>query len=427
MDLSVEGKAYITGSFEQCCIGVENGKISSIKKVLKGDEHLDFSKRLILPAGIDIHVHFRDPGMTNKENFATGSMGAAFGGVSCFFDMPNTIPQTTDMNNLSDKIMTASKKSFVDFGVYAGITDSNINNIKTISKKCNGFKIYLGSTTNSLRFNIQNLKEALTKISMTNKPVLFHAENDVCLNKCKMVEKNLTDHLNSRPAICEETAIKNILEASKGINSKVHICHLSSCEGLNLLRSRSKNISCGVTPHHCLLSAEKKLSPQTHFKVNPPLRTTFDKETLFNTLRNGFIDVLESDHAPHTLDEKDAEFNDAPSGIPGVETMYPMFLYLAKQGKLSFQSLISLLCEKPAEILNVPKGKIKVGNDADFIVVDLKKECKIDSEKLHSKCGWSPFNGWPALFPDAVFIRGEKIIENDEIQVSQGFGKFVGE
>jgi len=427
MDLSVEGKAYINGYFEQCCIGVENGKISSIKKVLKSDVHLNFGHKLILPSGIDIHVHFRDPGMTNKEDFATGSMAAAFGGITCFFDMPNTIPQTTDINALSDKIMTASKKSFVDFGVYAGITDNNINNIETIAKKCNGFKIYLGSTTNTLMFNKQNLKETLIKISSINKPVLFHAEDDACLNKYKTIEKNLVDHLNSRPAICEETAIKNILETSNGVNVKVHICHLSSCEGLELLKNRSKNITCGVTPHHCLISAGRNLNPRTHFKVNPPLRTIFDKETLFNVLRNGFIDVLESDHAPHTFDEKDAEFNDAPSGIPGVETIYPMFLYLVKQEKLSFQRLISLLCEKPAEILDVPKGKIKVGNDADFIVVDIKKENKINSEKLHSKCGWSPFNGWPALFPDAVFVRGEKVIENDEVQVSQGFGKFVGE
>ena len=129
MSLVIEGKAFVNGIFQDCCIGVKNGKISDIKKILKGDKHINFGNKLILPAGIDIHVHFRDPGMTIKEDFSSGSLAAAFGGISCFFDMPNTIPQTTNMQNLSDKIILAGKKSFVDFGVYAGIIDNNIGNI----------------------------------------------------------------------------------------------------------------------------------------------------------------------------------------------------------------------------------------------------------------------------------------------------------
>ena len=427
MDLSVEGKVYINGSFEQCCIGVENGKISSIKKNLKGDEHINFDKKLIFPAGVDIHVHFRDPGMTHKEDFSTGSLAAVFGGMSCVFDMPNTIPQTTSLQNLSDKILSAGKKTFVDFGVYAGVTNENIDKINVMSKKCNGYKIYLGSTTNTLKFDKKNLKNALSKTSSTGKPVMFHAEDDACLNKYKSTENNLADHFRCRPSSCEEIAIKNILKESKTYTSKIHICHLSSCEGFELLKNRSKNITCGVTPHHSFLSVEKKPAPQTHFKVNPPIRTNFDSESLFNSLKNGFIDVLESDHAPHTVDDKNKNFNDAPSGLPGVETMYPMFLYLAKQERIPFHRLISLMCEKPAEIMNVPKGKIEVGRDADFIVVDFKKETKITENILHSKCNWTPFNNWPAMFPDADFIRGEKVIDDDEIQVSQGFGRFVGE
>jgi len=426
MDLTIEGKAYVNGSFEHCCIGVNQGEIVAVKKVLKADMHLNFGNKLVLPAGVDVHVHFRDPGMTYKEDFGTGSVAAAFGGLSCVFDMPNTVPQTTTLQSLSDKISLAEKKSFVDFGIYAGVTDNNVENIEELGRKCSGFKIYLGSTTNVLQFDIGNLKKALDSISLTGKPVLFHAEDGKCLKEHKRVCNGLVDHLRSRPSMCEENALKSIIRYSRGCNVRVHICHLSSCEGLELLRSHSNGVSCGVTPHHLLFSIEDKLEPQSYYKVNPPVRTSFDREALFDGLKNGFIDVLESDHAPHTLDEKDKEFNDVPSGIPGVETMFPIFLYKAKKEMLSFQRLISAVCEKPAGLLGIPKGRIEVGRDADFLVVDLKDDCRIESNILHSKCGWTPYEGEDAIFPQCVFVRGEKIIEDREIQVNEGFGSFVG-
>jgi len=206
----------------------------------------------------------------------------------------------------------------------------------------------------------------------------------------------------------------------------MHICHLSSHDGLKLLKNKTKNISCGTTPHHLLLDIEKNTGNQVRYKVNPPIRMSFDREELFDGIRNGLVDIIESDHAPHTLEEKDVEFDDAPSGVPGVETMFPLFLYIVKEGKISFRRLIQLVCEKPAEILNIPKGKFEVGRDADFIVVDIKKTCKIKSDNLHSKCGWSPFEEWPAIFPMHVFIRGEKLIEDQEMLRREGFGRFVG-
>jgi dihydroorotase len=353
-------------------------------------------------------------------------MAAAFGGVSCFFDMPNTIPQTTSINSLSKKIISAGKKSYVDFGIIAGIINSNIDTIEELAKKCSGFKIYLGSSTNTLSFNKNKLKESFLKISKTGKSVLLHAEDQNCIKDNMFKKIDLSDHYRSRPAKCEEISIKDIFSASKDIDLKIHICHISSCEAIEMLRNRQKNISCGATPHHLLLSIEDCPDNQTHYKVNPPIRTVIDKEALFNSVKNGFIDVIESDHAPHTLDEKDVDFDSAPSGIPGVETMFPLFLYLVKKEFLSWKSLISLLCERPAEILGIPKGKIEVGKDADFIVVDMKNDCKIKSNNLHSKCNWTPFEEWNAIFPSHVFVRGEKVIEDNEIQVSQGFGNFIG-
>ena len=162
------------------------------------------------------------------------------------------------------------------------------------------------------------------------------------------------------------------------------------------------------------------------FKVNPPIRTSFDKESLFSCVKSGCVDVLESDHAPHTYDEKIVDFDVVPSGVPGVETIYPMFLYLAKKEVISFHRLVSLMCNNPATLLGVNKGRFEPGYDADFIVVDIKKDCKIKSEYLHSRCGWTPFENFPAIFPENIFIRGEKIIDNGEVQVRKGFGTFIG-
>jgi dihydroorotase len=178
MDLTVEGKIFVNGAFEQCCLGIKNGKIVEIKKILKGDEHLDFGKKLILPAGVDVHVHFRDPGMTHKEDFSTGSKAAAYGGIGCVFDMPNTIPQTSSVQNISDKIGDAGKKTFVDYGLYAGVTNENLKDVETLGKICNGFKIYLGNTTLSLLFDKKKLHEAMDLIGLTGKPVLLHCEDE---------------------------------------------------------------------------------------------------------------------------------------------------------------------------------------------------------------------------------------------------------
>jgi len=426
MDLSVEGKIYINGAFEQGCIGVENGKIVKIKKILKADEHYNFADKLILPAGVDIHVHFRDPGMIHKEDFYTGSLAAAFGGISCVFDMPNNTPPVDNISCLDDKISIGSRKSVVDFGLFVGVTNNNIDSIEKLSRRCNGFKIYLGSSTLSLLFDKTNLPNVLDKFSSTGKPVLFHAEDEECLIGHKQVEKNLFDHLSSRPAICEEISIKEVLSVAHDFATNIHFCHVSSCDALEVLKKHPGNVSFGVTPHHSLLNVEKNLVSQSFYKVNPPLRTSFDRESLFNAINNGFVDILESDHAPHTKEEKDVDFDEAPSGMPGVETMYPLFLYLVKKGFLSFQRLSSVLCARPAELMGVSKGHIEKGFDADFIVVDLKNERRIKAEDLHSKCGWTPFEDWPAVFPEDVFIRGEKVIDDYEIQVNPGFGRFVG-
>jgi dihydroorotase len=426
MDLTIEGKLYHNGTFEQGCLGIEQGKIVAIKKNLKTDNHINVGNNLILPAGIDLHVHFRDPGFTHKEDFSTGSQAAAFGGISCVFDMPNTQPQTTNKQTLKEKTQVASEKSYVDFGLYAAVSDENIGRLVEISPFCSGYKIFLGGSTNSLQLSTKNLRVALLETNRTKKITLIHAEDEHCLRTHEDRENNLVDHLRCRSAECEESAIKAILNNSSGLSSPIHICHLSSCEGFEMLRTKPNNVTVGVTPHHLFFDVHSLNTKQTLYKVNPPIRSSFDRDTLWYGVNNQLIDIFESDHAPHTREEKNVEFNDAPSGLPGVETMYPLLLSAIKKEQIKLSTLLALLCERPATLLNLPKGKIEVGRDADVIVVDLKKTETIIADELHSKCEWTPFEGFPAIFPSTVFIRGEKVIDDHQMFVKKGFGKFVG-
>ncbi len=426
MDLTVEGKIYHNGSFEEAFLSIQQGKIAAIKKTMTSGDHLNVGSQVILPAGIDCHVHFRDPGFPQKEDFSTGSAAAAFGGISCVFDMPNTQPQTISIRALMEKTQRASQKSYVDFGVFAGINDENIAQLPEYSSYCAGFKIFLGNSTNALHLGPQNLRAALVETERTKKMTLVHAEDEQCLEKHKEQEHSLMDHLRCRSAECEEQALQAVLRSIPSQSPPVHICHLSSWEGLQMLRTRPKNISVGVTPHHLFFDAKVLNKNQTFYKVNPPIRLSSDKEALWNGVNSHLIDILESDHAPHTVEEKNVDFADAPSGVPGVETLYPLMLAVMKKGQMTLDTLLWMLCERPAQLLHLPKGKLEVGRDADFIVVDLKQIQMISEEHLHSKCGWTPFEGFPALFPTMTFIRGEQVINDHQLLVKQGFGKVVG-
>lgn len=427
MELTIEGKFLHDGTIKQGCLGIDHGKIVAIKKILKSDNHINVSNNFIFPTGIDLHVHFRDPGFTYKEDFSTGSQAAAFGGIGCIFDMPNTYPQITNLQTIKEKIRIVSKKSYVDFGLYGAVSDENIARITDLSTLCNGFKIFLGSSTNSLQLSTHNLQVALMETNRTKKISLIHAEDSYCLKKYKNREKDLIDHLRSRPAVCEEIAIRNILLNSDNLTSPIHICHLSSYKGLDLLRKKPSNISVGVTPHHLFFDAHNLKNKQSFYKVNPPIRSKYDCDMLWYGINHKLIDILESDHAPHTEEEKNVGFNDAPSGLPGVETMYPLLLAAMKKEQITLTTLLKLLCERPAELVNLPKGKIEVGRDADFIVIDMKKTETISADKLHSKCKWTPFEGFQGIFPVMVFIRGERVIDDHQMLVKKGFGKFVGE
>ncbi|HSV42607.1 MAG TPA: amidohydrolase family protein, partial [Methanomassiliicoccales archaeon] len=308
MDVVIEGRALFNGRLEQCCIGINDGKVAAVKRALKGERHFDFGDKILLPGGIDPHVHFRDPGMTQKEDFSSGSLAALYGGVTCAFDMPNTLPATVTLDALREKHSIASRRSYIDFGLFAGVTPTS--DIKSIAAEAVGFKMFMGSSTASaLVTEDADLGRIMPLIAQTGKPLSVHAEDERSIEKGPV--KTLNDHANNRPPRAEVNAIKRLLAISGDV--KINICHVSSQEGLNVLTGTPYFKE--VATHHMFLDAGMDLGGLG--KVNPPLRTREDREALLKAFIQGRFEMLGSDHAPHTLDEKSQDMGAAPSGVPG--------------------------------------------------------------------------------------------------------------
>jgi len=407
MELVVEGECFISGKLEHLCIGIDQGRIAALGKRLEGDRHLDFGGQKILPGATDSHVHFRDPGMTHKEDFHTGSLAALHGGVTCVLDMPNTSPPTMTVDAMREKKAIAKTKSVVDFGLFAGIRHGA--DIAGLSKEAIGFKLYMAGTTGDLLVpSIDSVAQELEEIRSGGGVVAVHAEDEGMRKRDP--ERGLRDHLRNRRNECETSAIRNI--SKHGGSAKLHICHISARESIALVR-QAKGITCEATPHHMLLDIDRPIG--TMGKVNPPLRTRGDRQALFLAFKQGEIDVLASDHAPHTMDEKGEDFEYAPSGLPGVETMLPLVLNHVRERHLALATVVRAACERPAEIFGLNKGKIAVGFDADLVVVDFMAGQEIKGDRLHSKCGWTPFEGMSGIFPKAVIVGGELMMKDGGI------------
>ena len=398
--LVVEGRALIKGELKQCCIGIENGRISTIQKVLKGDTHLRFGDHLILPGAIDPHVHFREPGMTDKEDIASGSLAALHGGVTCALDMPNTKPATTGIEELLEKKALISRKSWIDMGCFAGVRSGK--DPTPLAEAAIGFKIFLGSSTGDLLLKgEEQLKYALQQVAATGKVVSVHAEEEELLTNGGM---NLREHERNRPAEAEWAAVRRVQESSA--DARINICHVTSRHTPGIIVGKT---TFEVTPHHLLLDYDDEL--EAFGKVNPPLRSKADRSALFQLFAAGKVPMLASDHAPHTFGEKSRSFDEAPSGMPGVETSIPLMLALVKKGLLPLPTLVRACAETPAQVFGLNKGFIEEGRDADLMIVDPSQIRPIKVRDLRTKCGWTAYEGREAMFPHAVMVRGRLIME----------------
>lgn len=384
------GMVYVNGRLLKKNILVENGKIAGIlpaSRLIAADKTINAKGMVVIPGVIDPHVHFREPGMTHKEDFETGSFAAAAGGVTSFLDMPNTKPPTLTQQLLSEKIAAAAKKSVVNFGFHFGSSLENLEDIRKASGSAAvaSVKIFMNASTGNMLIEDEN---AIKNIMESARITAIHAEGE-----------------NAKKAI----------DIAHSLGRKFYMCHVSLQSELEYIkRNRKENVFAEVTPHHLFLTEKDE---NKFVKMKPSLKSEKDRASLWAALADGTIDAVGSDHAPHTPEEKEA--GDV-YGVPGVETRLPLMLDAFNRRRIEFRRLVELMCETPARIFRLKgKGFIKEGSDADLTIIDTKMVRKIRNDALFTKCGWSPFDGYELRgWPVQTVVNGNVVFENGEVCAS---------
>lgn len=427
-DRSVTGQVYRDGGLQAATLWIDT-KTGRIEKVADpGDtvgEHTDFGDHAILPGAIDIHVHFRDPGHPHKEDWYTGTVAAAFGGVTGVVDMPNTVPATTTPKALREKLRTASQKAVVDHAAWCGTTWFT-GDLPEMLQWSPGLKLYLGASTGDLLSDdLEVVERAIRATTDAGRTVVLHAEAQRVLDRLKRTEDGLQDHDTTRPPMAEVEAIYDVMKMLPRIKGdpRIHIAHAASVDAVQA--ASKAGFSVGVCPHHLLLDVEGCCSSDPGYgKMNPPLRDPAARRGLWDAFAAGMVPILESDHAPHTAREKHDAFQKTPSGVPGVETMMPLLLRKSQAGDVSLAVVVDALTRAPAELLGLAdRGVLEAGRRADFAVYDLQQIDTVEAARLHSKCGWTPFEGHEAIFPHHTFLAGRAVVEAGTLKVAPGSGR----
>lgn len=410
-----------------CSIGIDGGKITRLAKILKGEQAYDARNLLALPGIIDSHVHFRDMGQEEKEDWLSGSKAAIYGGVTTVVDMPNTDPPTFDEESFKIKLTVAQNRSMADFAINGGVSD-NLKELPVLWRRgALAFgEIFMAKSTGGYSVDRQTLRAALLEIKKMGATASVHAE-DEALNARRasdlLNDRSADVYSRMRPPESEVNAVREAVKLEHETGAAMHITHISTAKTVELLRGEP--ITCDVTPHHLLLNTRHWVL-KSRVKMNPPLRSSNDVEALWGAVRSGDIDVLASDHAPHTQEEKAADVKAAPAGVPGVETMVPLMLKEVADGRLSLQRFIDMTTANPARIFGIAnKGMLEEGYDADLVFVNMSDRRLILGHELHGKAGWTPYEGMEGIFPVAVMQRGELLLDGKEFYGRRGAGKFI--
>jgi dihydroorotase len=441
-DLVIRNGKIVTPQvvYEGDDIAVEKGRIAAIAKsgTFSGcRESIDVSRKFILPGIIDIHVHFREPGFTYKEDFETGSMAAVAGGITTIYDMPNNKPFLKTAKDFHEKMELVRSKAYVDFGLIAAVVRDNIEEIPRLAEAGVGaFKIFMSDVAGEAPPDDGAMLKAFRLIARTGLRIGVHAENDSLVNffTTELIKQGRTDplaYVEAHPNLAEAEAIQRAILLASHAGCRLHIYHMSSREGVELVRAAKRKghpISAETSPVYLLMNRHDMDRIGPLLKVSPPVRSSEDAEALWQGLLDGTVEVIGTDHAPHTLEEKLKDnIWEAKGGLPGVETSVPLMLTQVQSGRLSLRDYVKVASEYPARLFNLypRKGTIQVGSDADFTIVDLEKEGMIRSERLHSKSKMTPFEGWKVKgLPIYTIIRGRVVMKDGEI-TGRPQGEFV--
>jgi len=402
-------------------VGVTDGKIAAIGDfyAAAADERIDCRGLHILPGVIDSQVHFREPGLTHKEDLETGSRGAALGGVTAVFEMPNTDPLTVSAEALADKVKRATGRMHCDFAFWVGATYDNVGDIPELERLpgAAGIKVFMGSSTGKLL--VPDDAGVLAILRKTRRRAAFHSEDEPRLVERKdlRVAGDPTSHHVWRDVATAVQSTERLIRLAREARAQVHVLHISTREEIALLQEAKDVASCEATPHHLTLSADDYARLGTKLQMNPPVRGSEHRDGVWRGLSQGVIDVLGSDHAPHTLEEKAKPYPQSPSGMTGVQTLVPIMLDHVAAGRLTLQRFVDLTSAGPARIFGVVgKGRIAAGYDADFTVVDLKRRETIRDSWIASRSGWTPYDGKPVTgWPVGTFVRGRKVMWEGEV------------
>ena len=443
-DLIIKGGLVVTpDSVFPASIAIRDGKILAVGSddaMPPAAEIVDATGLHILPGAIDVHVHFRDPGYPHKEDWASGTAAAAFGGVTTVFDMPNTIPPTGTADILTAKHAIASSKAHVDYGLYGLLGEDTIQAVpELVAGGVIGFKCYMGNTFGKIPSpSTGAMLEAFEVVAQTGKRISLHAETNSIMERreTRLHAAGRTDplaHLASRPAVVAIEAVSRAAILAEWTGARIHILHISSADELRPLReakARGVDITGETGPHYLMLSADDYAKFGGIIRVNPPVREKHNQEPLWRALADGTIDMIATDHAPHTPEEKTR--NDiwtVDCGFPGVELQMPLMLTAVSEGRLSISDYVRLSAANPAKIwgLYPRKGTIQPGADADLALVDLRRSWTIDDAKLQSRSKISPWHGRPVKgLPIHTLVRGKFVMRDRALMDSaRGWGRSV--
>ena len=384
---------------EQTCktsVLVDGSKIVAIDPAVQisADETVDARGLHLLPGVIDDQVHFREPGLTHKEDLATASAACAKGGVTTFLEMPNTNPTTTTCQRLEEKLALASGKSLVNYGFYIGATPENVDELAA-AERTPGIKIFIGSSTGNLLVEEQ---EALEQIfAATTLPITAHCEDEATVRRNAEVyvaSKDVADHSRVRTVEAALIATRRAIELAHRHAHRFHVLHVSTAAETELLRDHRDRITAEVCPHHLFFNTDDYKRLGSRVQMNPSIKTAADNKGLWEALQEGTIQVIATDHAPHTREEKSKPYPSSPSGLPAVENSLALMLDQVHRGKITIEQVVGWMCDAPARVWDiVDKGRIAVGYDADLILVDLNRSQEVRDETQWTKCGWTPWHG----------------------------------